>query len=411
MGKDADLAASVLGTAKMLPKPCRSLSELCESLRVEGDSIGALLLTEESLASSAECLTLTKWLEDQAPWSDLPIVLITRPGPQTPVTAQRVRALRSGAVTVLERPIRPFALLSTLQVALRSRARQYQVRDLLASQRHTGIELQKARLKAESADRAKDQFLAMLAHELRTPLNAILGWTYLMKEKRNDEVLMVQGLEVLQRNTDTLVELISDLLDSSQIVAGMLTLDLREVDLKHIVKTSVETLRLEAAGKGVVLESLVEIPPEIECRIWGDEARLHQILANLLNNALKFTPGGGSVSVLLRKTQATAKIVVKDTGKGISPEFLPHIFERFSRDGSNSVENRGLGLGLAICKHLVELHGGSISAESEGRGRGAMIKVELPTMTASHSLSAEHIGPHGAAKEEKMSDTRLKSIK
>jgi signal transduction histidine kinase/CheY-like chemotaxis protein len=411
MGKDADLAASVLGTAKMLPKPCRSLSELCESLRVEGDSIGALLLTEESLASSAECLTLTKWLEDQAAWSDLPIVLITRPGPQTPVTAQRVRALRSRPVTVLERPIRPFALLSTLQVALHSRARQYQVRDLLASQRHTSIELQKARLKAESADRAKDQFLAMLAHELRTPLNAILGWTYLMKEKRNDEVLMVQGLEVLQRNTDTLVELISDLLDSSQIVAGMLTLDLREVDLKHIVKTSVETLRLEAAGKGVVLESLVEIPPEIECRIWGDEARLHQILANLLNNALKFTPGGGSVSVQLRKTQATAIIVVKDTGKGISPEFLPHIFERFSRDGSNSVENRGLGLGLAICKHLVELHGGSISAESEGRGRGAMIKVELPTMTASHSLGAEHIGPHGAAKEEKMSDTRLKSIK
>jgi signal transduction histidine kinase/ActR/RegA family two-component response regulator len=411
MGKDADLAASVLGTAKMLPKPCRSLSELCESLRVEGDSIGALLLTEESLASSAECLTLTKWLEDQAPWSDLPIVLITRPGPQTPVTAQRVRALRSRAVTVLERPIRPFALLSTLRVALHSRARQYQVRDLLASQRHTGIELQKARLKAEAADRAKDQFLAMLAHELRTPLNAILGWTYLMKEKPNDEVLMVQGLEVLQRNTDTLVELISDLLDSAQIVAGMLTLDLREVDLKHIVKTSVETLRLEAAGKGVVLESLVEIPPETECRIWGDEARLHQILANLLNNALKFTPGGGSVSVQLRKTQATAIIVVKDTGKGISPEFLPHIFERFSRDGSNSVENRGLGLGLAICKHLVELHGGSISAESEGRGRGAMIKVELPAMTASHSLSVEHIGPRGVAKEEKMSDTRLKSIK
>jgi signal transduction histidine kinase/CheY-like chemotaxis protein len=322
-----------------------------------------------------------------------------------------VRALRSRAVTVLERPIRPSTLLSTLRVALQSRARQYQLRDLLESRRHTGIELQKARLKAEAADRAKDQFLAMLAHELRTPLNAILGWTYLMKEKRNDEVLMVQGLEVLQRNTDTLVKLISDLLDSSQVVAGKLTLDFREVDLKHIVNTSVETLRLEAAGKGVVLESLVEIPPEIECRIWGDEARLHQILANLLSNALKFTPGGGSASVRLKKIQATAIIVVKDTGKGISPEFLPHVFERFFRDGSNSVENRGLGLGLAICKHLVELHGGSISAESEGRGRGAMIKVELPAMTANHSLSAEHIGPRGVAKEEKMSDTRLKSIK
>jgi signal transduction histidine kinase/ActR/RegA family two-component response regulator len=410
-GKDADLAASVLGTAKMVPKPCRSLSDLCESLRVEGNSVGALLLTEESLASSAECSALTKWLEDQAPWSDIPIVLITRPGPQTIVTAQRVRALRSRAITVLERPIRPSTLLSALRVALHSRARQYQVRDLLESQRHAGIELQKARLKAEAADQAKDQFLAMLAHELRTPLNAISGWTYLMRETRNDEALMVQGLEVLQRNTDTLVELISDLLDSSQIVAGKLTLDFREVDLKHIVNTSVETLRLEAAGKGVVLESLVEIPQEIDCRIWGDEARLLQILANLLSNALKFTPGGGSVSVQLRKTQAKAVIVVKDTGKGISSEFLPHIFERFSRDGSNSIENRGLGLGLAICKHLVELHGGSISAESEGPGRGAMIKLELPAMTTNYAFSAEHTGPRGVAKEEKMPDTRLKSIK
>jgi signal transduction histidine kinase/ActR/RegA family two-component response regulator len=408
MGKDADLAASVLCTAKMVPKPCQSLSELSERLRAEGSSVGALLLTEESLGSSADCSSLTEWLENQEPWSELPIVVLTRPGPQTRVTAQRVQTLHSPAVTVLERPLRPATLLSALRVALQSRERQYQVRDLLESQRRAGVELQKARLNAEASDRAKDQFLAMVAHELRTPLNAIVGWTYLMRETPNDQTLMAQGLEVLQRNTGTLVELISDLLDTSRIVAGNLTLDLKDVDLKQIVTTSIETLRPEAAKKGVALESLVEIPQEISCRIWGDEARLRQILSNLLTNALKFTLGGGSVSVQLRKTQAKAMIVVKDTGKGISPEFLPHIFERFSRDGA---QNPGLGLGLAICKHLVELHGGSISAESEGSGRGALIKVELPTMASNSAAGAERTGANGVEAEGKVPDTRLQSIR
>jgi CheY-like chemotaxis protein len=248
----------------------------------------------------------------------------------------------------------------------------------------------------------------MVAHELRTPLNAIVGWTYLMRETPNDRALIAQGLEVPQRNTGTLVELISDLLDTSRIVTGKLALDYRDVDLKQIVTTSVETLRPEAAKKGIALESLVEIPQEVSCRIWGDEARLRQILGNLLSNALKFTPSAGSVSVQLRKAQAKAVFVVKDTGKGISPQFLPHIFERFSRDGT---ENLGLGLGLAICKHLVELHGGSISAESEGPGRGALIKVELPTMASNSAPGAERTGESGVEAEEKVPDTRLKSIK
>jgi signal transduction histidine kinase/CheY-like chemotaxis protein len=408
MGKDGDLAASVLGTKEIVPKLCQSLSELSERLQAEGSSVGALLLTEESLVSSTDCSSLSKWLEDQEPWSELPIIVLTRPGPQTKVTAQRVRALRSRAVTVLERPLRPTALLGALRVALLSRERQYQVRDLLQSQRRAAVELEKARLKAEAADRAKDQFLAMVAHELRTPLNAIVGWTYLMRETPNDQALMAQGLEVLQRNTGTLVELISDLLDTSRIVTGGLTLDYRDVDLKQIVTTSIETLRPEAAKKGIALESLVEIPQEVSCRIWADEARLRQILGNLLSNALKFTPSAGRVSVQLRKTQAKAVFVVKDTGKGVSPEFLPHIFERFSREGK---ENVGLGLGLAICKYLVELHGGSITAESEGPGRGALIKVELPTMTSNSTPGAEHTGASGVAPEKKLSDTRLQSIR
>ncbi len=408
MGKDGDLAASLLRSAEIFSKLCQSLSELSEHLQADGSSVGALLLTEESLSSSADCSSLTKWLEDQEPWSDLPIVILIRPGRRARVTSQRVRALRSRAVTVLERPLHPSMLLGALRVALQARARQYQVRDLLESQRRVAVELEKARLKAEAADRAKDQFLAMVAHELRTPLNAIVGWTYLMREKPNNEALVAQGLEVLQRNTSTLVELIADLLDTSRIVTGRLTLDYRDVDLKQIVTTSVETLRPEADKKSITLESLVEIPQEITCRIWADEARLRQILGNLLSNALKFTPSGGTVSVQLRKAQTEAMFVVKDTGKGISPEFLPHIFERFFRDGEESF---GLGLGLSICKHLVELHGGSISAESEGPGRGTTLKVELP-MTASNSPpGAERAEVSGDSAEEKMHDTRLHGIR
>jgi signal transduction histidine kinase/CheY-like chemotaxis protein len=316
-----------------------------------------------------------------------------------------------GAVTLLERPLRRATFVGALRVALQSRERQYQVRDLLESQRRAGIELQCARLEAEAADRAKDQFLAMLSHELRTPLNAILGWTYIMRAARKDDSVVEQGLEVLQRNTKTLVELISDLLDTSRIVAGALTLDLQDVDLKQVVKASLETFRVQATEKGIALESLVEIPEEVRCMVRGDESRLHQVMANLLSNALKFTPSGGSVTVQLRKVQANAIIVVKDTGKGISTEFLPHIFERFSQDKESATENHGLGLGLAICKYLVELHGGSISAESDGLGRGAMIKIDLPAIVSNYVQVEERPDERALRNKEWMRDTRLKSLK
>jgi CheY-like chemotaxis protein len=216
---------------------------------------------------------------------------------------------------------------------------------------------------------------------------------------------------VLQRNTKTLIELVSDLLDTSRIVAGTLTLDFQNVDLKQVVKESVETFRLQAAEKGVALESFVEVPEEASCTVWGDETRLHQILDNLLSNSLKFTPNGGSVTVRLSKAQANLVIGVKDTGKGISAAFLPHIFERFSQDQASSRENRGLGLGLAICKHLVELHHGSIIAQSDGLGRGTMIKVELPAIASKYEPVHEPPKERPFTIEEAMSDTRLKSIK
>jgi len=188
------------------------------------------VLTEEALAAPMEYASLTEWIEHQEPWSELPIIFLTHPGQPTRVTGQRARVLNlRGAVTVLERPVRPAALLGALRVALQSRVRQYQLRDLLESQRSVGLELQRARLEAEAASRAKDHFLATLSHELRTPLNAISGWIYLMRNARQDETLVAQGLDVLQRNTNTLIELISDLLDTSRIVAGTLTMEFKEV--------------------------------------------------------------------------------------------------------------------------------------------------------------------------------------
>jgi signal transduction histidine kinase len=412
VGRDADVTVSVLRNAGVVSQPCQSVSEVCERLQAEGNSVGALVLTEESLASSVEYSSLAKWIENQEPWSELPIIFLTHSGQPTKVTAQRSRVLSlRGAVTVLERPVRPAALVGALRVALQSRRRQYQLRDLLESQRSVGFELERARLEAEAANRAKDNFLATLSHELRTPLNAISGWAYLMRNSPKDETLVAQGLDVLQRNTNTLIELISDLLDTSRIVAGTLTMEFKEVDLKQVVRESVETWRVQAAEKGIAVATMVEIPETIPCTVLGDEARLHQILGNLLSNSLKFTPSGGSVTVQLRKTRTNAIIAVKDTCKGISPEFLPHIFKRFSQDGSSSRENGGMGLGLAICKHLVELHRGSISAESAGPGRGAMIKVKLRTIDSRSDPSAERPAKRAFKKEEWMPDTRLRAIK
>jgi two-component system, sensor histidine kinase len=329
IGRDADITASVLSKANVTSKVCRSLSELSELLREEASSVGAVLLTDEALSSPTDRSSLYGWLERQEPWSDLPIVVLTRSDRPPRVTTQRIRTLgHPKAVTLLERPVKPATLISTVRVALQSRERQFQVRDLLEFERRASVELQKARLEAEAANRAKDQFLAILSHELRNPLNAILGWTYLMRDSRKDESLVAQGIEVLQRSTGSIIEIISDLLDISRIVTGNLTLNFQEVDLKQIISASLDAMRVEAADKGIALQTFVEVPEAVSCRVWGDEARLTQILANLLNNAFKFTPRGGSVSVQLRKAETTAIVAVKDTGKGILPEFLPLIFQR-----------------------------------------------------------------------------------
>ena len=236
-----------------------------------------------------------------------------------------------------------------------------------------------ARAEAERANRVKDDFVAMVSHELRTPLNAILGWTQLMARARNDQALIARGLDVVARNTRLQAQLISDLLDISRIIAGKLQLDTKSVDLRAVVGQAVETLEEDAHAKGV---EIVQALDEGASLVWGDPARLQQIVWNLLSNAIKFTPKGGRVAVSLQFHGSEARIEVADNGTGIRPDVLPHIFERF-RQADPSITRRfgGLGLGLSIVKNLVELHGGEVQATSSEEGLGASFTVTLPVIS------------------------------
>ncbi|HEX5045672.1 MAG TPA: ATP-binding protein, partial [Gammaproteobacteria bacterium] len=232
---------------------------------------------------------------------------------------------------------------------------------------------------AERASRVKDEFVAMVSHELRTPLNAILGWAHLMAQNRDDGEVVARGLDVIFRNTRVQAQLISDLLDMSRIVSGKLRLTIEKVDMKALVEAAIEAVQQAADAKRILIRRRIAATDAIA----GDPARLQQVIWNLLWNALKFTPEGGEVLVELKETGFDVELVVADTGVGIRADFLPHIFERF-KQGNPSITRRfgGLGLGLAIAKHLVDLHGGTISADSEGEGKGARFVMSLPTGSA-----------------------------
>jgi signal transduction histidine kinase/ActR/RegA family two-component response regulator len=240
-----------------------------------------------------------------------------------------------------------------------------------------------ARAEAERASRIKDDFVATLSHELRTPISAILGWTKLLRDNP-DRPDAAYGLEVVERNTRAQARLIEDLLDVSRIVSGKLRLDVQSVDIGEIISAALETVRPAAEAKGVRLQAALD--PKVGF-VRGDGSRLQQVVWNLLSNSIKFTPKGGSVKVSLQRINSHIEIVVEDSGCGISPDFLPYVFDRFRQgDASITRTQRGLGLGLSIVRHLVELHGGTVAAQSAGESRGATFTVALP-------LSALSDGP------------------
>jgi PAS domain S-box-containing protein len=232
------------------------------------------------------------------------------------------------------------------------------------------------RIQAETGGRMKDEFLATVSHELRTPLNAILGWATMLSKRDLDANITTRGLESIERNAKAQAQLIEDLLDVSRIISGKVHLDVRPVFLSAIVEEALDAVRPAAEAKSIRLD--VNIDPAAD-HLRADPARLQQVIWNLLSNSIKFTPSGGSVKLASKRIDAMAEISVTDTGEGIKPEFLPYVFDRFQQgDSSSTRRHGGLGLGLAITRHLVEMHGGTIEAESDGQGHGATFTIKLP---------------------------------
>jgi PAS domain S-box-containing protein len=232
-----------------------------------------------------------------------------------------------------------------------------------------------ARVEAETANQNKDEFLAIVTHELRTPLNAILGWARLLRTRNLDANSIDQALETIERNAESQSQLIEDLLDISRIIRGRLTLKLMSVNLYAVVSAAIDGVKLSAEAKQLQIEFSAM---DLDATISADPKRLQQILLNLLTNAIKFTPEGGKITVQLTRDETMAHISVIDTGIGIQPDFLAHVFDRFRQDRSNSASEQGLGLGLAIVRQLVELHHGSISVDSAGENQGTTFTVRFP---------------------------------
>lgn len=273
------------------------------------------------------------------------------------------------------------AINEQLQQEIVERKRIQEERELLLQRE------QRAREQAESANRVKDEFLAVLSHELRTPLNPILGWTKLLQKKQLNPEKTATALDTIERNAKLQAQLIEDLLDVSRIMGGKLALNAAPTDLKTVVSAAINTVSLAAEAKQIQIAT--QFAPEMG-QVLGDAGRLQQVVWNLLSNAAKFTPEGGRVEVSLAQTQDQrspanfAIITVRDTGKGIAAQSLPHVFDRFwQEDSTNTRRFGGLGLGLAISRQIVELHGGTITAESAGEGQGAIFTVRLPLYSLS----------------------------
>jgi CheY-like chemotaxis protein len=255
---------------------------------------------------------------------------------------------------------------------------------------------QAARREAETANRSKDEFLATVSHELRTPLTAILGWAQMLRTDRVPPDGVRHAIEVIERSARAQRQLIDDLLDVSRIVTGKLRMDVRPSDPSSFIDAAVDAVRPAAEAKGVRMQKvmdtgLISIP--------GDPVRLQQVIWNLLSNAIKFTPRGGRVQIRSERVNSHLEIVVSDTGQGISPDFLPHVFDRFRQaDQKTSRQHGGMGLGLAIVRHLVELHGGNVSAASDGEGKGSTFIVRLP-ISPIYKVDATGARVHPAARD------------
>ena len=392
IGRDGELTQQLLGQAQIPCHVCATVRDVCESF---AEGAGAILLTEEALADP-HIGQLAQTLQTQAAWSDISILLFAGDdrSQATLRTLQTLEVLRN--VTLLDRPIRVTAVVSTVRAALRGRRRQYELRDVLTQLQASRLDAERARDEAEQANRLKDEFLATLSHELRTPMNAILGWVTLLRDQRVEAARIPKVLEIVARNAQSQAQLISDVLDVSRVITGRLRLRLQPVVVSRLIRDAMDTIRPAADAKAITLSLRIEGEPP---RLNGDAERLRQVFWNLLSNAVKFTPAGGRVEAAIERVDSQIRVTISDTGIGIPAEFVPYAFERFRQaDQSFTRSHGGLGLGLAIVKHLVETHGGEVSVASPGQGRGATFMVQLPVGGAQLPAvaEAEAEGPHEA---------------
>jgi signal transduction histidine kinase/ActR/RegA family two-component response regulator len=373
-GRDAQMTVDLLARAGIDGVPCASLAELSNEIET---GAAAVLVAEEAI-SEYQYLSLAPALARQPPWSDLPIVVLTSQGADSESVAHAVRTL--GNVTLLERPARVAALVSAVRTALRARERQYQIRAHLRDRERVAESL-------NEADRRKDEFLAMLAHELRNPLAPISNALQVLRLSGLSDPVASRMCEVMQRQVDHMVRLVDDLLEVSRITRGKITLHSEPSDLTVIIRNAVDVSRplIDAAGHRLSIHML-DTPILVD----GDPIRLTQVFANLLNNAAKYTPERGKITLTAQKRDGRAVISVRDSGEGIAPEMLARVFEMFTQAPPAAAQAKGgLGIGLTLVRQLVELHGGAVEAFSEGPGMGSEFIVTLPLLVAAAAGSAK----------------------
>jgi signal transduction histidine kinase len=409
--KDGEVTSSLLSKAGLNCVVCDDLNHLAREVKA---GAGAVLLTEDVL-SAPGIDDLLRSFAEQPSWSDLPIIMLMRGGGTSPGAANVLREMRN--VTLVERPAPTRSVVSAVEAAVRSRERQYQIRDQIEAirigrnEREQLLESERAsRQELERVSRIKDEFLATLSHELRTPLSAIFGWVQILRMKAPDAETISEGINVIDRNVRLQTQLIDDLLDMSRIISGKLRLDVQAVTMADVIDSAIESVMPAISAKEIHLKKVVD-PSAVS--VSGDPGRLQQVLWNLLTNAIKFTPKSGRIDVLAERIDSHLEIRVSDTGEGMTAEFLPYLFERFKQaDASITRKHGGLGLGLSIVRNLVELHGGAVRAESPGLGQGATFIISLPLRAVKSDVkrSPTHDGAVGARGSEPPSLTGLKVL-
>lgn len=355
IGRDAELICSQMTAARLRCRPCRDVHELCARL---GDEAGAVILTEEALPPAAVA-ELTRNLSDQPPWSEIPVIILVG----APSQAAKHRAFdelrRRTNVTLVDRPVRIATLISAVQSALRARQRQYDVRDLM--------------VQLEERIQERDRFLAVLGHELRNPLGAILLASQMTDAEGK---LDVDHARLIERQSQHLTRLVNDLLDLSRVAAGKIVLKRETADLRAIAAQTLRVVKPSADKHNLSVEVHQPSTPVL---IHADPTRVDQIIANLLTNAVKYTPDGGHITVTIGSDERDAFVRIEDDGVGIEPDRIGGVFELFAQ-AENAIGRAqgGMGIGLALVRTLVALHDGSVSAKSDGLGKGSTFEVRLP---------------------------------